>query len=101
MMNCENCTHRPDPVPFAVHESAMARAERAHRRLWIVVLVLIVLLAGSNGAWIWYESQMEVTETSNYEIEQDSSDGGTNYAVGGDFYGEAENQNHENENTNP
>lgn len=90
-MNCDSCTHRPDPVPFAVHESAMARMERTIRRLWILLIVLVVLLVGSNALWIWYEAQFE-TETSSYEIEQDASDGGTNYAVGGDFNGKAEDQ---------
>ena len=58
-MNCDACKHRPDPVPFAVHESAMARQERTIRRLWILLLVLVVLLVGSNALWIWYESQFE------------------------------------------
>jgi len=88
-MNCDTCSKRPDPVPFAVHESAMARAERAHRRLWIVIIVLIILLAGSNAAWIYYESQWEVTETRT-EIQQDTSDGGNIFIVCGNYNGEAE-----------
>lgn len=70
-MNCDTCTHRPDPVPYAVHESAMARQERTIRRLWILLLVLVVLFVGSNAAWIWYEAQMEVVEDS-VELENDS-----------------------------
>ncbi len=81
-MNCESCTHRPDPVPFAVHESAMARNERSQRRLWIVVLVLIVLLFGTNAAWIYYESQMETVE-----VTQENEDGYNNFIGNdGDIY---------------
>lgn len=38
--------------------------ERSNRRLWVIILVLVVLLAGSNAAWIYYESQFadEITE---------------------------------------
>lgn len=29
-------------IPFVAHESAMQRMERANRRLWITILVMIV-----------------------------------------------------------
>ena len=91
-MNCESCTHRPDPVPFAVHESAMARMERTIRRLWILLIVLVVFLVGSNALWIWYESQFEDVYT---EITQEN-DRGFNSYIGNDGdinnYGEANDQ---------
>ena len=91
-MNCDSCTHRPDPVPFAVHESAMARMERTIRRLWILLLVLVVLLVGTNALWIWYESQFEDVYT---EITQEN-DRGFNSYIGNDGdinnYGEANDQ---------
>lgn len=97
MMNCERCSHHPDPVPFAVHESAMARQERTIVRLWIALLVLIVFLVGSNALWIWYESQWEIVETTSTEIEQNTDGGGDNFIVGGDFNnGKAESQSDEN-----
>lgn len=83
-MNCASCAHRPDPVPFAVHESAMARMERTIRRLWILLIVLVVLLVGSNALWIWYESQMEVVEDS---VELENENGYVNYIGNdGDIY---------------
>lgn len=89
-MNCDTCTHRPDPVPFAVHESAMARMERTIRRLWILLIVLVVLLVGSNAIWFWYESQFE-----DVEITQENERGINNF-IGNDGdinnYGEAEDQ---------
>lgn len=72
-------------VPYIVHESAMARQERTVKRLWIVVILLIVLLVGSNIGWIAYESQFEDVVTIQ-EVEQDT-DGGNNSFVGGDYYG--------------
>ena len=58
MVNCESCkgkdSHAPESVPYIVHESSMARMERQIKRLWITVLVLIVMLVATNGAWIWY-----------------------------------------------
>lgn len=88
-MNCDNCSIRKaDPVPYIVHESAMARQERTIKRLWILLILVISLLVATNGAWIWYESQWEVVET---EITQEN-DGGYNNYIGndGDIYnGEA------------
>jgi hypothetical protein len=98
-MDCENCSKArgADPVPYVVHESDMARLERTIKRLWILLLVLIALLAGSNAAWIYYESQWETIETTSTEIEQDTDGGGNNYVIGGDFNGEAKSQNNEDE----
>ena len=52
MSNCSNCNNEktaPEAVPYIVHESAMARAERGAKRLWTVIILLIVLLVGTNG----------------------------------------------------
>ena len=91
MSNCSNCNNEktaPEAVPYIVHESAMARAERSAKRLWTVIILLIVLLVGSNGAWLWYESQFETVETTTIEAEQDGSDvnivGGGNVDYGAD-----------------
>ena len=57
MANCESCKkvqNAPERVPYIVHEASMARMERQIKRLWITVLVLIVVLVATNGAWIWY-----------------------------------------------
>lgn len=58
-MSCEECRERQKeaaPVPFVVHEADMARHERQHKRAFIIILVLIVLLVATNAIWIWYES---------------------------------------------
>jgi len=50
-------------IPYFCHEGEMARAERTIKRLWILCILLIVLLVGTNVAWIHYENQWETAET--------------------------------------
>lgn len=80
----------------SVYDLLAALAERTIKRLWIIIIMLVVLLFGTNAAWIYYESQFSVEETHT-EIEQDTDGGGNNYVVGGDFNGEAKDQNNETE----
>lgn len=87
MENCENCKSKsrkePESVPYIVHEASMARMERQAKRLWIAVLLLIVMLVGTNAAWLYYESSFEdVVTTTTVESEQDGA--GVNIFGGGD-----------------
>ena len=84
MANCETCKKAqstPENVPYIVHESSMARMERQIKRLWIAVLLLIMLLVGTNAAWLYYESQWETIE--KWEITQENDSGYNNY-IGND-----------------
>jgi hypothetical protein len=99
-VNCEICSRRPDAVPFAAHEGAMARMERSNRRLWVIILVLVVLLAGSNAAWIYYGSQF-VDEVTEIDQEVDTGEGDAFVSGTGDvIYGESETKGNE-ANPNP
>ena len=82
---CNHCgtNSTPASVPYVVHESAMARAERHTKALIWVIVLLIVLLVGSNGAWLWYENQFKVVEETTTTITQDNADGYNNY-IGND-----------------
>ena len=83
---CNHCgtDKNPASVPYVVHESAMARAERHTKALIWVIVLLIALLVGSNGAWLWYENQFEVVEeTTETIITQDNAEGYNNY-IGND-----------------
>lgn len=105
-MDCNTCKEKKktaEPVPYIVHESAMARQERNNKRLWIVVIILIAALILTNAAWIYYESQWEVVETTTtQEVEQTTDGVGSNSFVGGDYYGSAESENDsQNEEPNP
>jgi hypothetical protein len=94
-------------VPYVVHQSAAARQERQIRRMWIVVLVLIGALIGTNIAWVVYENSFEdvvTTTEEHYDVKQNADGGGDNNSVinGGVVNGEAENQVYEeNDNQNP
>lgn len=50
-------------IPYFCHEGDMARAERTIKRLWILCILLVVLLVGTNVAWIVFENQWETAET--------------------------------------
>lgn len=90
-MGCEECKAQNR---FA-YESAMSMAERTIKRLWIVVIMLVLLFAGSNLAWIIYESQFETVETTDTDIQATQFGTGTNIVGGGDIsYGaESKDQN--------
>ena len=96
-MDCETCKEKrkviaqtPKDVPYIAHESAVARLERVIKRLWVLVLALIILLCASNAAWIWWESQFE-----EVRIEQENESGYNNFIGNdGDIYnGETDNNN--------
>ena len=83
-MDCETCKEKrkqAELVPYIVHESDMARLEHTIKRLWILLLVVIVLLVGSNIAWIVYESQFE---DQYAEVEVDTGEGDAYVAGIGD-----------------
>lgn len=75
-MSCESCRKtdgkhsdgKGQSVPFVVHESAMARNERAVKRLVIALIAAIVLIFASNAIWLYawmqydYSSEGTVTE---------------------------------------
>ena len=89
MADCKSCKSKEqhnEAVPFIVHEGMMARAERTAKRLWITILLLIVLLVGTNAGWIWFESQFEYSQTTQ-EVAQESNHGDNSF-IGGDVGGE-------------
>lgn len=74
-------------IPYYAHEGEMARAERMNKRLWIVILVLILCLVGTNAGWIIYESQF-ADEVITQEV--DTGEGTAVVSGTGDaIYGES------------
>lgn len=61
-------------INYAAHEGMMARMERTIRRLWVLCIILILLLAGTNAAWIYYENSFE-----DVVVTQENGDGCNNY----------------------
>ena len=89
MSTCKNCKDNERIPEQSKNELAFAFAERMVRRLWVTILVLIFLLVGTNGAWLWCSNQWE---TVYQEVTQEA-DNGTNNFVGGDVIGETDYQN--------
>ena len=87
---CNGCgTEEMAVTPIAQHEKDQNRLMSIIKSLIAVIIVLIVLLVGSNIAWIVYENSFE-DYVITQDVEQDA-DNGTNNFIGGDYYGEAKN----------
>lgn len=73
-MDCGSCEKRKtvDPVPYIVHESAMARNERTIKRLVIALIIAVALLFAGNAAWLYAWMQYDyVSEETITEYQQD------------------------------
>lgn len=84
-MKNEECTCDVRSVPYAVLELE----DRKHKRLWVVILVLIVALLGTNAGWIYHESQF-VDEETTITQDVDTGNGDATVTGIGDIYGTSE-----------
>ena len=75
-MDCETCKEKRSVI---VQTPKDVRLERVIKRLWVLVLALIILLCASNAAWIWYCNQLETVES--WEITQENEVGNNNYML--------------------
>ena len=85
MSDCESCkakNQQAADVPYIAYEAALTKAELSFKRLWAAIILLIVLLFGSNAGWLYYESQFEETATT---IEAEADDGGNAVANNNDM----------------
>ena len=65
----------PQKILFMAEANAV-RLERTIVRMWVVIIMLIFMLVGTNVAWIWYDKQFEDSiETTTVTQELDSSGG--------------------------
>ena len=88
--SCLGCSEadRTTKIPYVVHEASMTRVERIIKKLWVLIILLVVLLVGTNAAWLWYESSFE-----DIVITQEN-EAGYNSFIGNDgeiTYGETNN----------
>lgn len=70
-------------MPIAQHEKDQNRLMGIIKSLIAVIVILIVLLVGSNVGWLIYESQYEVVEETSTTVEQENENGYNNY-IGND-----------------
>lgn len=89
---CNGCnTNDMAVMPIAQHEKDQNRLMGIIKSLIAVIVILIVLLVGSNIGWLVYEAQYEAVEETT--ITQENEDGYNNY-IGNDgdiVNGEADN----------
>lgn len=65
-------------IPYIAFESATSRQERTIKRLWVLCIILIVALLGTNAGWLYWENQWE-----DVVVTQENADGYNNY-IGND-----------------
>ena len=82
---CNFCgTNDMAVMPIAQHEKDQSRLMGIIKWLIAVIVILIVLLVGSNVGWLVYESSFETVETNETIIEAEQDGSGVNIVGGGD-----------------
>lgn len=77
-------------------ESQGDRLERTNKRLFIIIILLLVSLVGTNLGWICYENQF--IDSLSVEQEVDTGNGDAFVTGIGDLhYGESKAEDHQNE----
>lgn len=67
-------------MPYIVYEGEAARHERTVKRLLTALLITILLMVGTNMAWLYVWNQYDFS-TESYTVETD--EGNTNYLEAG------------------
>ena len=86
---CNSCnTNDMAVMPIAQHEKDQQRLMSIIKKQFIAIIVLICLLFGSFGLFVWYESQFE---TISYEQDGEGINN-VNYGEQGDLNNGAESE---------
>lgn len=69
-------------IPCYAFDGAMMLANKTIRRLWILCIILVVLVVGSNVGWLIYESQYieksgKIEQQAEWDSESDVVFNGT------------------------
>lgn len=76
---CNGCrTEEMAVMPIAQHEKDQSKLMSIIKWMMCVIILLIVLLVGSNVGWLIYENQFDVVE-ENTTITQENENGYNNY----------------------
>ena len=76
-------------MPIAQHEKDQQRLMSIIKKQFVAIIVLICLLFGSFGLFVWYENQFE---TLSYEQDGEGINN-VNYGEQGDLNNDAESEN--------
>ena len=85
---CKRCAINDDMTNVVMSSADWQRNEQRHlrreKRFVAIIVLLIILLVGSNMAWLIYENSFEtVEEITETTITQDNANGYNNY-IGND-----------------
>ena len=78
---CNECGSNREPysVPYTIFKDYKDTSIETIKMLFSAIIILVILLVGTNAAWLWYESQFEnVVETEKIVVESEA-DGVANY----------------------
>lgn len=92
---CKRCAMNDDMTNVVMSSADWQRNEQRHlrreKRLIAIIVLVIVLLVGSNVGWLICESQFD-DYTITQEVEQQADNGENNF-IGGDLIGETKSEN--------
>ena len=63
-------------------ERMQSKDERNDRWRNIIIIILIVLLAATNAAWLYAWNQYDYTDTEEISVDMDSGENGNNNYIG-------------------
>jgi ABC-type Na+ efflux pump permease subunit len=85
---CKRCAMNDDMTNVVMSSADWQRNEQRHlrreKRLIAIIVLVIVLLVGSNIGWLVYESQFETVETIEEDIVVDAGENGNANYIGND-----------------
>ena len=70
-----------EQIPYIVYEQAEVRHERTIKRLIVALIIAIIAIVASNGAWLYCWMQYDYATES---VELDTTQGGNANYIGGD-----------------
>lgn len=70
-----------EKTPQYYADIVAALTERTIKRLWVLIVLLTILLAASNIAWVWYLNQYDF---ETYSVDISTKDGGNANYIGQD-----------------
>lgn len=65
-------------IPFVAHESAMNRMERANKRLWVIIIVLVLCIF----VYFMLPTEVEETTTDNTQTVSEITDSEIHQTMG-------------------
>jgi hypothetical protein len=83
LKTCNNCgeTKTPSTVPYQVLKDFKDTSTATIKRLWILIVILVLLIVGSNMAWLYAWNSYDYV--SEEIVTVDGKDGIANY-IGND-----------------